>query len=176
MENTRRTQVFIILGFIGISLLIIGGIALYYRYNSQTNYSEPDNKAYVDPGSGDLVLSPEGKTPETYGTNPDQPIYLGFTAFLDIGVNDEQVQYLKDMLVDYAFSQKDKEKITEISLDKSSLKHSFDPEGPSVYKFNLTINRKDILNAEATAPGIDSITLKLTPKDSQSPVFTSQKP
>lgn len=121
--NDKRLRTLIIIGFILLSVLIVGGIALITSNNSQNN--QPAQTETTDPSSGDTVQNTEGKTPEKYGVNPNQPIYLGFSELLDRGMELEEVDNAKAFLNDYVNKQLQdgKPKIEQISIVADSVEH-----------------------------------------------------
>lgn len=174
MQNEKKTQLYVIIVFGVLSLIIFGVVALFYQINNP-NTGQPAMNEYTDPGSGNTIVSPEGKTPEKYGVNPDAPIYIGFSKLLDIGISFDQVNSIKSALGDYAFTVKDSAKITEISLTSDSITHTPNPTGPDTYLFRITMNRKDEYRVIVSAPDISSIELSLYTKDGRDPLFTSKK-
>ncbi len=174
MQDQKKTRQYIIIGFIVMSVIIVGIIGLIYGINN-TSSGEPNQKEYIDPGSGDTIVSPEGKTPEKYGVNPDAPSYIGFDKLVDVGLAFDQVISIKSVLGDYAFKVKDQTKITEVSLTADSIKHTPNPNGPDNYLFRVVINRQNEYRVIVSTTDISSIQLSLYTIDGTEPIFTGQK-
>jgi hypothetical protein len=179
MNNERQSipTSYIIIGFAVMSLVIIGILVLFYAVNgNQTQQTgEAKQNSYTDKGSGETVDSPEGKSPETYGVNPDQPIYLGFVRLFDVGFSSDQVDALKAAFLDYTAQQKATEKITEISITTATIRQSVDPNTGSTYSFDLTMNQKKKYHAVVASTGISSIKLSLYLEGQATPIFTSSQ-
>ena len=178
MNNEKQTipTSYIIIGFVVMSLVIIGILVLFYSVNKgePTPTGDVKQNSYTDPGSGETVDSPEGKSPETYGVNPDQPIYLGFARLLDVGLSLDQVENLKAAFLDYVTAQKSTQKITEISITTASIRQTLGG-GSSKYSFDLTMNQKNKYHAVVNSTGISSIKLALSLEGQTTPVFTASK-
>lgn len=168
----------IILGFIVMAIVIVGIIALIFKIqgSSSSSTGEPNMNSYTDPASGETILSPEGKLPEKYGTNPDAPVIIGFDELLTRGLSLDQTSLIKGMLNDYADQVKSKGKITEISLVKGSISHTHDRNtGGDTYDFSLLFNRKDTYAAHITIPDTDTVALSLTKASDSTPVYQGTK-
>jgi len=179
MNNNKQMTptTYLIIGFAAMSLLIVGIIVLFYKVNDNNakQASDPKQTTYTDPGSGETVVTTDGKSPETYGVNPDTPIYLGFTNLLDVGLSDDQVRNVKAAFLDFAVQNKPKEKITEISITVASIRQTVDPDVGSTYSFDLTMNRKTRYHAVVSSNDITSISLSLSLEGQTTPIFTSIK-
>jgi hypothetical protein len=178
MNNERPTipTSYIIIGFAVMSLVIIGILVLFYAVNGNKTPQTSDAKqnSYTDPGSGETVDTPDGKTPETYGVNPDQPIYLGFVRLFDVGFSSDQVDSLKAAFLDYTTAQKAAEKITEVSITTATIRQTLGANG-NKYSFDLTMNKKKKYHAVVASTGISSIKLDLYLEGQTTPVFTSSQ-
>jgi hypothetical protein len=173
MKNNEKIPVkYIVLFFIVISLIIVGIIALFYSVNGRT--TEPTTTSRVDPDSGETVEETAGKSPETYGINPDMPIFLGFSNLYDIGMPQVKIEFIKSGLASYADSIKKEQKITQISLRKSDISMSNDRDtGIATYNFTIVMNGKDVYHLNATSDDITTIDFTLA-KDGRV-VYTSPK-
>lgn len=161
-DREQQQRTYIIVFFIVMSLIIIGIVALFYRFNGKVDASNPTIKQTTDPISGEQVISPEGKSPETYGVNPDAPIYLGFSNLYDSGLSSDQVTTVKQSLGTYADQIKDKEKVKRISLDPKSISHSIDQKnGTSSYAFHVFFNDKDEYIMKLSSDIVDNTTYSL---------------
>jgi hypothetical protein len=172
-----KPRTYLIIGFVIMSLIIIGVIVFFYRLNTgkPDQVVDPKQTTYTDPGSGETIVTTDGKAPDTYGVDPDMPVYLGFTSLLSVGLSDEQVRNLKTAFFEFAVQNKPKEKITEISITVASIKQSIDRDAGSTYAFNLTMNRKTKYHAVVTSNDITSIHLTLSLEGQTTPLFTSTK-
>ncbi len=175
MRDEKKTRLYIIIGFAVLSAIIVGVIGLIYGLTTKNASEQPDMHQFTDPGSGNVILSPDGKAPEKVGVNPEAPIYIGFDKLLDVGLAFDQVTSIKSALSDYAFQVKNQTKITEISLTAGSIKNTPNPNGPDTYLFTIVLNRKDQYKVIITTNDITSIQLSLYTKDGRDPIFTSQK-
>lgn len=178
MNNDRQSipTSYIIIGFVLMSLVIVGILVLFYAVNNgqDQKVKEADQNSYVDAGSGEEVDSPQGKSPETYGVNPDQPIYLGFVRLFDVGLSSDQVDALKAAFLDYTTAQKSTEKITEISITTATIRQTLGAGG-NKYSFDLTMNKTKKYRAVVASTGISSIKLALYLDGETKPVFTASK-
>jgi len=93
---------------------------------------------YVDPLSGETVLDPKDRTPETFN-QANQVTYLGFTELISRGVSFENMQFFKEELKTIAISG---ESVSEVSVDVESVEHAMDSEN-DIYAFNIRFNRKN---------------------------------
>jgi hypothetical protein len=142
--NQKQLRLTLIIGFVVIAAAIVGIIAFITNGGSTLTSNEPTVTEYHDPGSGDTVIDVEGKTPETYGSNPDAPGFLGITELASRGMSDGDIDAIEAFWNDYANKQitENKEKITEISLTKDSIQHSVDRDtAESIYTMDFVINR-----------------------------------
>lgn len=140
--NDKRLRTLIIIGFIVLSAAIIGIIALITK-NSNSESEQPAQTESIDAASGDTVQNTDGKTPEKYGVNPNQPIYLGFSELLDRGMEMDEVDNAKAFLNDYVNKQLQdgKPKIEQISVVADSVEHAIkSAEHEEIFSMVLTIS------------------------------------
>jgi hypothetical protein len=165
----------LIIIFAVLSLITVGlTIALYKAINTSTAQStNAEQTTYTDPGSGETIVYTKGKTPETYGINPDTPTYLGFASLLDVGFSDDQVRNTKAAFLDFASQNNKDDKIKEISITVDSIKQTLDPKVGSTYSFDITTNRKTKYYAKIRITDITSIDMSLFAEDQKTLVFTS---
>lgn len=154
--NKRKLIIVIILVTI-IILLIIGFI-----FYNQRDKSDEVNE-YYDPGSGETVSNPDGKSPENFEKIGNTPTFLGYSKLLDVGVTKFQEEGLKTAVTLY--SRENNNFISESSITTSSIKIS-DYDDPNTLirtaDFEMTINRKDKYQAKAILDGIKNVNLILS--------------
>ena len=140
----NRLRIIIITSFVLLSLAIVGIIALFTNSSSQQT-NNPNQTERIDPGSGEEVVNTEGKTPEKYGVNPNEPSFLGLVGLVDRGMTLSDVDDVKAFWNDYANQQlvEGKEKINEISITVDSIEHVIDSAAHTeTFRMPLTINRE----------------------------------
>lgn len=146
--NRDPRKLAVIFGGVVILIFIVMTIILIKR--PRPNPSPTQETVYHDPYSGETVTDIKGKTPDTYGTNPDKPIYLGISKLLDYGVTATQLEDFKQAVYNYSLNRNPR--ITEISIHVATLKRKVpDPNSDSVIDtlfFDVTINRKDTYQAQ----------------------------
>jgi hypothetical protein len=166
MQSPNKTRR---LGLLLIGLLVIGVGLILAQRSSKKNSTATE---YLDPYSHQVVSSPRGKTPDTYGTPSDRPLYLGFDKLIDHGMSFNQVNNLE-----VAFYQYSKIKaIKEVSIDVDHVTTKYDPSDPSgnfLIFFKVMFNRKDINQAKVEYSGLDGVRLYLTEPGSGKLIFDS---
>jgi hypothetical protein len=160
----------VLLTLAGIILLVLFVLTVVVpKKTSRTTAGE-----YNDPYSHETVSSPPGKSPDTYGTAPDQPVYLGLDKLMDHGLSFDQLNNLK--LAFKKFSDSRSERIKELSIDVDSITPHHDPKDPNspfeVF-FNVRVNRSDDYKARVEYFDISDIRLFLM-DSSQKAVYDSQ--
>lgn len=129
MKNAdNHTRNIIILICIGVGVLILGVFAFLQNSSLLQSNEPPKQTEYVDPVSGEVIQDTEGKTPEQYGVDSAQPMFLGFGELLDRGMQLEDVDSVKVFLTDYVKKQmsEGKDKIDRMSIEKDSVQHAID--------------------------------------------------
>jgi hypothetical protein len=124
MQNTQLRRI-IIIGCIVVGAILFG-IFMLIQNNGQQSSGQPNQEEYTDPISGDVVQNTDNKTPEKYGVDPNQPVFLGFAELLDRGMTLADTDTIKTFLTDYnnkLISEK-KTKIARISIEAGSVKHT----------------------------------------------------
>lgn len=162
--NAKQQRLLIILGFVILSLMIIGIMVLIFNASQSPSSTEPNQNEFVDPATGETILSPDGKSPETYGTNPDTPIFVGFSNLLQFGVRQTVVENTKSFLNDYANERvtRNEERITEVSIVVDSIQHTIDNSAnTSSYTFDIVINRSENYSVKLITQGVRSMTTDL---------------
>lgn len=160
--NDNRLRNFIILGFIGAAILIVGIFALFQ--NNGDNQAQPDQTEWTDSASGDTVQDTQDKTPEKYGVDPNQPVYLGFVELLDRGMLLEEVDNAKVFLTDFVNKEikEGKPKITRLSVETDSVTHTIQSNKES-FTMNLVTNKEQRYSFDVTTDANTNIrTLSLT--------------
>jgi len=139
LSRFTRRQILIIL--VGLFLLVVVVLVAISSNNNTETTSVVDQNKYVDPASGETVLSPEGKVPESEVSG--SLIILGITKLLDIGISNNQMSQLNSVLQKYSSEMKvGDNKITEISFDVSSFKQNINQDTSEVVVTSkLVINR-----------------------------------
>ncbi len=139
LSRFTRKQIVIILT--SLFLLVIVVLVVISSNNNTETTGVVDQNKYVDPASGETVLSPEGKVPESE-VNSDL-IILGITKLLDIGISNNQMSQVELILEEYSKTIKaGGSKITEISFDVSSFKQNINQDTSEVVVTSkLIINR-----------------------------------
>jgi hypothetical protein len=132
---------------------------IYLMFNKTSDNNTPKAVSYVDPGTGDVVITVPGKTPED--TNGRDITMLGFDRLItDYGMTFEQVKVLQSKLNDY--STVNKNFVQEVSVTLSSVETTINSDtGTATLKFELTINRSIKISAKVSYFGIDNPSLVL---------------
>jgi hypothetical protein len=127
--------------------------------NDSASNKKSDSGTYYDPGSRETVSDPPGKTPENFGGDSKEPIYLGFSKLLGSGLTNYQLSALKKGLFDYSVVKN--LGIKELSIDIDSIE--FAPrsrENPSEVEtlyFDLTIDRKERHKVQLDYMGLSTV-------------------
>jgi hypothetical protein len=178
MKNGKQIQpsTYLIIAFGVLLLIIVGVIVLFYTINNNSDSSTADvpQNEYVDPGSGETIVNPEGKSPETANINPNVPTYIGFSNLYNYGLQQDAVENIKAFINDYA-DQKivdNEEKIKEVSLEVASIKHVINRDvNENSYTFKITVNRKEKLNVKIAFEGVITMTNTLYKTDIAQPLL-----
>lgn len=170
--GSNKIKLKLIILFIFIFILFIIFCIFYYINNKKetvTYLDKSNNNSYIDPGSGETVSSPSGKTKEKTDTT-NTITFLGFTTLLDHGLSYKQLNKLKSYFNQYSLTQKTP--INEISITTASY-NSPKTTDNRVMNFEITINRKNKLDTKVKINDIDSIILYLYDKTTQKQVYKS---
>lgn len=170
--GSNKIKLKLIILSIFIFILFILFCIFYYINNKKEAviYSDKSNSnSYIDPGSGETVNSPSGKTKEKTDTT-NTITFLGFTTLLDHGLSYKQLNKLKSYFSQYSLTQKTP--INEISITIASY-NSQKTTDNRVMNFEITINRKIKLDTKVEINDIDSIILYLYDKKTQKQVYKS---
>lgn len=169
--NAKQQRLLIIVGFVILSLMIIGIMVFIFNASQSQTSTEPNQNEFIDPATGETILNPDGKSPETFGTNPDAPIFVGFSNLLQFGARQTVVENTKSFLNDYANERitKNEERITEVSIVVDSIQHTIDnAANTSSYTFDIVINRSENYSMKLMIQGVRSMTADLINADSTS--------
>jgi hypothetical protein len=167
-------RLLIILGFVVLSLAMVGIMVFIFNASQQNTSTEPNQNEFVDPATGQTILNPEGKSPENYGTNPDTPIFVGFSNLLQYGARQSTVDNTKSFLNDYANQRitNNEERITEISIVVDTIRHTIDnTANTSSYTFDIIVNRDQNYNVKVTMRGVSSMSASLFDTSSKDPIL-----
>jgi len=169
-ENGR---LYLIIAVVSIALV---APFIYLAIKQSGRNGATGNEEYYDPGSGETVSNPSGRTPENFGGNAEGPVYLGFGELLDVGMSKYQLEAVK-----YAFEQYGRttnQKVQEVSLTVSSLTieghNKDDPTPKDKVFFDVTINRKQNLKARVDYFDITSVQLYLSDPKTNAVIFDSK--
>lgn len=144
---SNKIKLFIVIGIFVLIFIILTVIALVNGGAGQNSTDSNDSgdvsqNIYVDPYSGETVLSPTGKSKEPIAGDFN---LLGFYKLLDIGVSQMQLNSLNTFLGDYADNKTvgNSAKITEISLVVKSIRQNIDEDtGQVTVTSDIVINRE----------------------------------
>ena len=125
-----------------IVLLIVVVIAFITNSSSTNKVKQPKITSYMDSDSGQTVTDIEGRTPENFNTDPDQPIFLGFTSLLSQGVSQYQLNGIEAAITTYSKQQK----FAEISLKIDTIKSQPRQQNntTSTIQFDIKFDRKPV--------------------------------
>lgn len=139
--NQKQLRLIIILGFVVISAGIVGIIVLIQNQNSAQNQTYTQ-ETYVDPASGETISETDGKTPESFGRNPDLPLYSGFSILLERGLAQDEINELTNFVNDYnnQLITEGKPKLKEVSLYRDSVQHRIE-KNVDTFQMDLLIDR-----------------------------------
>lgn len=139
--NQQQLRLVIIIGFIVISAGIVGVIAFIQSQNNSQNqvYTQ---ETYIDPASGETISDTDGKTPESFGSNPDLPLYSGFSVLLERGLTQDEINEITNFVNDYnnKLIVEGKQKLNQVSLYKDSVRHKIDNH-VDTFQMDLLIDR-----------------------------------
>lgn len=155
-----RNKRFIVVLAIALAAVLIGtGLLLF----GQDNKPAPVKTEYKDPWTGEVVSDPEGKTPDKFGTNSDQPIFLGLDKLLQHGLSYEQLKLAENAY--YAYSKAHDSYVKEISIDVSRIDDRRRGSGDDITftsSFPTKINRSEIVTTNLEYVGLSDLRLILT--------------
>lgn len=145
-DDSSRRKILLVIAI--TFALIILPLIMYLSTSKDDTPNTEGSGQYHDPVSGETVSDPEGKAPETYGTDSPPIDFLGFHRLMDRGATMYHADAVKKAFEDY--SKNRDEKIKEISLYEETIKLQPFERGAEVrvLKFSVLINRKDRSDVE----------------------------
>lgn len=134
---------------VGIVLMpVIISLIVFVFISSRSSNSEE----YFDPGSGETVSDPKGKTPELFGVDSEAPLFLGFSKLIDAGLTSGQLDLVKASFG--RFSKTEDRYITELSITVDTIERTEEDSGFSL-SFDLTANREIKYSCTVSYVGLD---------------------
>jgi ABC-type glycerol-3-phosphate transport system permease component len=168
-------KIMMIIGLFVIVIVLFS--VVFIIIDSSKTKTDPTKEAsytitYVDPGSGETVITTPNKNPERI--NGNAITMLGFSKLVsDYGMTFDQVKYLQSKFSNYSSALKTP--IKEISITLASITTTVDSNtGDVVDEFTVTIDRTSTLKARVSYFGIDNPTLKLYSPTNNKLIFTSK--
>lgn len=136
----RKRQ--LLIGGGALFVIIIVLLSIMSAGRDQTALKETELR--YDSNSGDTVSDPAGKTPDTYGTLADAPIFLGFERLVGEGVTIDQLNSLKYAFYQYGKTAKLNLKEVSVSVDTvSPVPHDrFSSSTVDKINFNAILDQK----------------------------------
>lgn len=168
MNFSKRTIIIIgsVFGLIVITLAIIG----FATQSTQKDAAAPDEKGYVDPGSGEVIKS--DKSPQgTEEATKNAVIFPGFSKLINRGLSPEQIQAIQSTLISYSIEKE--KRFKEISLQVDSVRHIL-PQGASrthTLTFDIVTNRTDKYYVTAEYDNSSTAKTKLYASDKTTLLF-----
>ncbi len=168
MSNKVKLIIAAVIGLVVV--ILVTSFVLKPKANVNAN-------EHYDANSGETVSDPVGKGADKYGTNGDEPIYLGISILIDHGVTYDQIGDLKKAF--YAFSKKSPVRIKEVSIKVSSIRnapHNAESESTvdTIY-FDVVMDRKTTYQAKFEYSNLNTAQLYLYQDGSKSIFFDSGK-
>ena len=159
--------------------LFVVGFIVFMNSRTKTNEKQKDTSltqnSYTDPYSGETVDYPGGKGPDEYGNSAAGTVFLGSSRLLDEGISLEQLKSYE--YAAYQYFKTLSPKVTEISLDKSTIKFKLhDPNSANQrdnISFTIVTNRTTKYNASLDTFDTSSIQLKIFSQENNSQVYDS---
>ena len=155
-------------------LVIIAGMVLIAQHNSKTPNAGSAGE-HVDQFSHEVVSNPPGKTPDTYGSEPNTPLYLGFDKLMNNGLSLDQMKNVEQAFYKYSLSLSKPLKQVSVGADDIKTSHDpSDPNSPFVILFNVQFDGKDIYPAKVQYIGLDDVRLFIMSADNSKVIYDSQ--
>lgn len=166
IDNELRKKILIgmsiFIGFIAVSSFIFW---IFSITTPKENLYVPEVTTVIDPGTGEVIVEVESKTPEINGLD-DIVSISGLQELLNYGMKYDQLNILQLDYQDY--SDKQNPKIKYISVDENSIKSSsIDPKTGAItltYKIYLERDSSRYLNCKVRYTTVKSTTLTITDK------------
>lgn len=144
-QNRNARKIAVVFAVVVIVVFVVTIIVLVSKPHPSQNTAQ--ETVYHDPYSGETVTDIKGKGPDTYGVNPEEPVFLGISKLLDNGISSTQLEDYKQAVYNYSLHRNPK--IQEISIHVNDIKRpTRDPNSDiDTLTFDVTINRKDTYQA-----------------------------
>jgi hypothetical protein len=151
MGRQKWLIVIITVAVVFIGLIIYGIFAVTTSKNTAPTPT-PASAQYYDKQSGQTVSNPAGKGPDVYGSNPNTPVFLGFSDLTNVGLSYVQVEDIQQGFTNYSSLIS---KTSEVSIDVSTINDTFNNTGGnSTVSFSVTLNRVKQLLAKVNYSGL----------------------
>lgn len=150
---------------VGVTIGIVTIAAIAIGFAVQTNKSETATEVYVDPGSGETIIT-DNKSPQgSEASLKNAIIYPGFSKLLDRGLSTEEIQSIQTTIAEYSLEQE--ERFKEVSLVVASMRYVKSSENPEISSltFELKVNRKNDYYMTVTPIDDETSTTKLFAAD-----------
>ncbi|MBX6334334.1 hypothetical protein IRY61_03285, partial [Candidatus Saccharibacteria bacterium] len=140
-EGRRRLLIIIL---IVASILVIIGVIILRLARQEEQTQTPPNPLYSDPYSGEEISDPPGKTPETFGTDPNAPTFFGQSKLLDVGISHFQVRGMQDGVYKYFKSQSQQVREVSVVVDTINVvpRSRFSDSTKNTVQFDIVADRK----------------------------------
>ena len=145
MDAGVKRKLYIAVGaFLLISVLLVV-IALFNQPKQSLNTSgDVPQNSYIDPDTGEEVLSPEGKAPELI-ENPTGVIILGSSKLVDYGITSSQLELYQEYIKSYIGSRESSSRVDELSIVVSTIVQKIDAtSGMKTLSFDIKINKQTL--------------------------------
>ena len=170
-----KKKLIIVIGVFVILSIIAIVFALINQQSPQTiskTDTATNQNQYTDPVSGEVVSNPSGKAPED-ASGYNGVTFLGFARLIDYGISSDQLTIIKGYLENYKDIATGN-KITQISLDATSLKQSVNADsGTKIVTVRIVVNKSTEQTLELTYQGIEDMAVTVYDKD-RVQVYSSQ--
>ena len=156
------SSIFLVLSLIMVVLAIFFG----NRQNATQSQTEVNQNSYYDANSGETVLNPDNRQPESIGNQ--SILILGLPTLLDYGISSGQIDLLKTKINTYSSGNKiNNEAITEVSFSKNNISQSIDKtSNEKTLSVKIVINQKYNYKIELHYLWDRDITIKIFDTDS----------
>ncbi len=174
--NQRTKKIILVIACIVLVVTIMVFASSKNKQNSTDQGSTSlQQDSYKDPYSGETVDYPKGKGPDQYGYSAAGTIFLGSSRLLDEGISLEQLKSYE--YAAYQYFKTLSPKVTEISLDKSTVNFKLHDQNSTEPRDNITftlvINRTTKYNASLDVFDSSSVQLRMYDQEKNSQVYDS---
>lgn len=148
-----------------VLIVITFGLGLYLALKPD-RIGKVESSSYLDPWTGEVVTETKDRTVETFGSNKNEPIYLGLDRLIDHGFSFQQIQNIKLAINNYSSLNNNSVKEVSIKVDEIiDTREPTKPDEPYKTTFDIKFNRKNIYNAKVEYFSITDIRLYLSDLD-----------